>query len=407
MTFDFYVLLNRWRCQWIVPVYLLLVLSTTKTLAQNPTPFSCSTGLAYLLTNPTTNANGNVTSLYSFNLSTGAATLIKDGVLPEPNRFLNGFGYNVVDNFIYGYRYNTNQIVRLGSNGDVETLPVVGLATNGSYATGDVSPNGVLYLFGSNSVVSVDLRNPISSLIAVPRLSGSTATSALSGLNDWAFSPIDSKIYGVTTNKALVSYDPVTNVATRIGSVAGLENQGGSFGAIFMDGTGNMYIGNNTSGNIYRLATPHLATGNVTATFFSNSLAGRNPGDGARCPNQIIPPSAANDLVCVATASSTASVSVTANDGAGSYAINPASVRLVDPISGVSVTSITITGQGTYSVNTSTGVVTFTPQAAYVRSTISYVVSDTQGNFSSPATLTVICSGCQLCPPVGLRKIAR
>jgi CshA-type fibril repeat protein len=376
-------------------------------LAQSPTPFNCSTGLAYILTNPTTNANGNVTSLYSFNLSTGVATLIKDGILPEPNRFLNGFGYNVVDNFIYGYRYNTSQIVRLGSNGDVETLPVIGLATNGSYATGDVSPNGVLYLYGSNSVVAVNLSNPITSLLAVTRLSGATAASALSGLNDWAFSPIDGKIYGVTTNKTLVSYDPAANTATRIGSVAGLESQSGSFGAIFMDGSGTMYIGNNTSGNVYRIAAPHLATGNITATFFSNSLAGRNPGDGARCPNQIIPPSTVSDLACVATASTTASVSVTANDIAGSYPINSASVRLVDPTSGAPVTSVVIAGQGTYSVNTTTGVITFTPQAPYMRSSIAYVVSDNQGNVSSLATLVVVCSECQLCPQVSLRKIAR
>jgi CshA-type fibril repeat protein len=406
MTLRFLVLLIWWRHRRVIQLSLFLLVGSGA-LAQSPTPFSCSTGLAYILTNPTTNANGNITSLYSFNLSTGAATLIKDGVLPEPNRFLNGFGYNIVDNFIYGYRYNTSQIVRLGSNGDVETLPVIGLATNGSYATGDVSPNGVLYLYGSNSVVAVNLSNPVTSLLAVTRLSGATATSALSGLNDWAFSPIDGKIYGVTANKALVSYDPVANTATRIGAVAGLESQSGSFGAIFMDGNGTMYIGNNTSGNIYRISAPHLATGNVTATFFSNSLAGRNPGDGARCPNQIIPPSTTNDLACVATASTTASVSVTANDVAGSYTINSASVRLVDPTSGAPVTSVTIAGQGTYSVNTTTGVITFTPQAAYVRSFITYVVSDNQGNISSPATLTVICSECQLCPQVSLRKIAR
>lgn len=405
MTLRFFVPPDRWSYRWIVLCSLFLALLCSRAQAQNPTPFSCSTGLAYILTNPTTNANGNVTSLYSFNLSTGAATLIKDGVLPEPYRFLNGFGYNIVDNFIYGYRYNTSQIVRLGSNGDIETMTVVGLASNGSYATGDVNSSGVLYLYGSNSVVAINLSNPITSLIAVTRLSGSAATSVLSGLNDWAFSPIDGKAYGVTSSKFLVSYDPTTNVAARIGSVAGLEN--GSFGSIFMDGNGTMYIGNNNTGSIYRLAAPHLAMGNVTATFFSNSLAGRSPGDGARCPNQIIPPSTANDLACVATATTPASVSVTANDGAGSYAINPASVRLVDPTTGAPVTSVSITGQGTYSVNTTTGVVTFTPQAAYVRSSITYVVNDAQGNVSSPATLSVICSGCQLCPPVSLRKIAR
>ncbi|MFD2936906.1 DUF6923 family protein [Spirosoma flavum] len=371
-------------------ITFLLTLSYSVSFSQAPTAFDCSNGLGYILTNPTTNAAGNVTSFYSFNLSDGTSTLIKAGVLPDPNRFLNGFGYNVVDNFMYGYRYNTNQIARLGSNGVVELLTVSGLSTSGSYATGDVSPSGILYLYGSGSVVAVDL-NPASAtyLVAQTRLT-STAATVLNGLNDWTFSPVDGKIYGVTTAGNLVKYDPVTNTASSIGAVTGLTGQTGAFGTAFMDSFGNMYMGNNASGNIYKIATPNSPSSPIVATLFSTSLAGKSPGDGARCPNQIILPSANNDQACGLSATTPLSLSVAANDGAGSLPLNPASVRLIDPVSASAVTSVTIAGQGTYTVNTTTGVVTFSPVSGFTRSSINYTIKDSQGGVSGQATISVI-----------------
>jgi CshA-type fibril repeat protein len=371
-------------------VTFLLIASNSVSFSQTPTAFDCSTGLGYILTNPTTNANGNVTSFYSFNLSDGTSTLIKAGVLPEPNRFLNGFGYNVIDNYLYGYRYNTNQIARLGSNGGVELLTVSGLSTSGSYATGDVSPNGILYLYGAGSVVAIDL-NPASTnyLVAQTRLSGSAAT-ALNGLNDWTFSPIDGKIYGVTTAKNLVKYDPVSNTVTSIGPVTGLTGESGAFGTAFMDSQGNMYIGNNASGDVYKITTPNSPSSPVVATLLSNSLAGKSPGDGARCPNQVVLPSANNDQACGLSASTPISVSVAANDGAGSFPLAPATIRLIDPVSGSAVTSVTIAGQGTYAVNTTTGVVSFSPVTGFTTSSVKYTIKDTQGGMSGQATLSVI-----------------
>lgn len=358
--------------------------------AQSPTPFDCSTGLGYILTNPTTNANGNVTSFYSFNLSDGSSTLIKSGILPEPNRFLNAFGYNQNDNFLYGYRYNTSQIVRLGSNGAVELLTVSGLSASGSYSTGDISPDGIMYLYGSGSVVSINLNN--SPLVAQTLLSGSAA-AALNGLNDWTISPIDGKIYGMTTNKTLVSYDPVTNSVTTIGPVAGLNSESGAFGTAFMDSYGNMYIGNNASGRIYKIGTPDSPSLPVTATLFSSSLAGRTPGDGARCSSQIVLPSANDDQVCAVSAASPVSVSVAANDGAGSFPLDPSTVRLIDPVSGSAVTTVTISGEGTYTLTATTGVVEFNPAPGFTTSSVRYTIRDSQGNPSGQAQVSIsLCS---------------
>jgi hypothetical protein len=264
------------------------------------------------------------------------------------------------------------------------------LSTSGSYATGDVSSAGILYLYGSGSVVAIDL-NPASSnyLVAQTLLSGMGA-AALSGLNDWTFSPIDGKIYGITTAKNFVSYDPVTNTVTSIGPVTGLASQTGSFGTAFMDSYGNMYIGNNASGNIYKIATPNSPSFPLATTLFSSSLAGKSPGDGARCSNQVVPPSANNDQTCALSAATPVSISIVANDGAGSFPLDPGSVRLVDPVSGSAVTSVTIASEGTYTLNTATAVLDFNPVPGFTTSSVKYTVKDSQGGQSGQATVAIM-----------------
>lgn len=368
---------------------LLSLFAITNSFAQTPTPFDCSSGLGYIITNVDP-GYGNISSLYSINLGAGNATLIKDGLLDAPNRFLNGFGYNINDNFLYGYRYNTNQIVKVGSNGGIQSFTVAGLGTNGQFATGDVSSTGIYYLYSTanRTIVSIDLNAP--TLTAQTLLTLPANHFFSSGVNDWAVSPIDGNIYGITSNRVLFQYNVTTNTVTNLGTVNGLTGQSGSYGTAFMDSQGNLYIGNNTSGNIYKIATPHIPTSVITATLFSSSLAGRNPGDGARCPNQIIPPSANNDQACVPASNAPISITVAANDGAGSYPIVANTVRLINPSNNNEATTITIAGQGTFSVNTTTGVVSFSAVAGFTGTSIGYTIRDNQNNVSAQATLSVV-----------------
>ncbi|MFB2121502.1 gliding motility-associated C-terminal domain-containing protein, partial [Parapedobacter sp. 2B3] len=86
-------------------------------------------------------------------------------------------------------------------------------------------------------------------------------------------------------------------------------------------------------------------------------------------------------------------INVVSNDNAGSASIVPQTVRLVEPGTGNEVTTVTIEGEGTYTVGAD-GAVTFTPDAEYVgNSTITYTVKDENGLVSNAATITVTVEG--------------
>ncbi|MBF4579335.1 tandem-95 repeat protein [Frigoribacterium sp. VKM Ac-2530] len=78
------------------------------------------------------------------------------------------------------------------------------------------------------------------------------------------------------------------------------------------------------------------------------------------------------------------------NDVAGNAAtpIDPTSVRLADP-SGALVTTLVVAGQGTFSVDTTTGAITFAPEAGFSGdATAPYAIADVDGG-TSASTVTV------------------
>ncbi|WP_035362126.1 DUF6923 family protein, partial [Dyadobacter alkalitolerans] len=122
--------------------------------------FTCSPA-SYIITNRNIGGN-NVSDIFTLDLSSGTATLAKAPLIDGPNAFVNAVGYNTVDNYIWGFRYNTNELVRIGSDWSVQTFPVTGFPSPvPGFATGDVGPDGILYLYaaGSSSITKVDL-NP-------------------------------------------------------------------------------------------------------------------------------------------------------------------------------------------------------------------------------------------------------
>jgi uncharacterized repeat protein (TIGR01451 family) len=105
----------------------------------------------------------------------------------------------------------------------------------------------------------------------------------------------------------------------------------------------------------------------------------------------LLPPVANNDTpVRTGSPSLPFTFSVLANDVAGAFPIAPGAVRLVGA-GNTLVTSLVVAGQGTWSVNTTTGAVTFTPQPGFTGfpAAISYRAADTLGNRSNAATITI------------------
>ena len=345
-------------------------------------PFDCNDGAGYILTNSGANAATYITSLRKFDLATGQPEVIKSPLLSAPNQFINGVGYNKLDNYIYGFRYNTNQIVRIGADGEIQLLNVTGLT--GSYPAGDVSEDGVLYLYGDNKFVTINLDPK-----AANYLIANTKLNYNNSINDFAFNPIDKNIYAVTSDSnptTLLKYNIISNTVTSLGTVTGLSSA--SYGTSFMDSQGNLFVGNNSTGNIYRIAnSQNIIPGTTISTaLFSSALNGLSPGDGARCASADIAPIANNDQAC-AMAGENSTIDVLNNDIAGTRAIDPTGVRLLDGVT--AVTSLTILNQGVFNVNTSTGVLIFTPDANFTGTTVSYIISDINGIISSPATIVV------------------
>jgi hypothetical protein len=348
--------------------------------------FPCSE-LSYVIGNR--NIGGaNVSDGYTLDLSTGNTTLAKQTLISGPNAFVNAIGYNTVDNYIWGFRYGTNQLVRIGSDWSVTFHDVTGFPSPvPGYATGDVSPGGILYLYAANSnqITKVDL-NPGSANY----LTAVTLPTTPTNLNDWSFNPTDGLIYAFGTDKVLYRFDPATGNRTTLGPVtgAGIETSAytGAFGTAFFDTDGDMYVGNNGSGAIFKISAPLT---NLTASLFSTA-SGVTPGDGARCPSAIVndPPVAVDDDGT--TTCNAATVDVLSNDIAGSAPLVPSSVKLLTPGSLARVTTLTVGGQGQYSVDPISGAVSFTPLNG-LRDTVSidYVVTDANG-LESIATLTII-----------------
>ncbi|WP_027125151.1 gliding motility-associated C-terminal domain-containing protein [Gelidibacter mesophilus] len=348
-------------------------------------PFDCADGLAFILTNTGTSQDNYVTGLHTLNLATNVQNLVKYPLVEEasPSRFINAIGYNIMDNFLYGLLQNTNKIAKIDTAGEIQYFDITGSFTPGYYSSGDMDTTGTLYLYNGIRFVAVNLdpSNP-NFLEAVNLLTYSAP------VNDLAYNTMDNSLYMVTSTKSpkLLRYDLTANTVTDLGVISGLEAETtSSFGTSFMDSMGNLFIANNSSGRTYKIASPN--TGGTTATFYSSAMDGLQPGDGARCQNEITFPVTNDDLICITEGTETI-IDVMANDGEGSYALDPSSIELIDPATTLPVSSVTISGQGTFTVD-GTGMVTFVPADTFTETSVQYTIRDVLTNLSQPATITV------------------
>ncbi|MEL0621266.1 Ig-like domain-containing protein, partial [Psychrobacter proteolyticus] len=105
------------------------------------------------------------------------------------------------------------------------------------------------------------------------------------------------------------------------------------------------------------------------------------------------PPTAPNaeDEIQTGTLGQPVVIDVLSNDTDLEGDIDPTTVKLINPDTGLEVTSLTIAGEGVWSVDPTTGAVTFTPETGFTAdpTPVNYVVSDVTGNKSNQATITV------------------
>ncbi|WP_265089204.1 Ig-like domain-containing protein, partial [Psychrobacter sp. Pi2-1] len=111
------------------------------------------------------------------------------------------------------------------------------------------------------------------------------------------------------------------------------------------------------------------------------------------CIEVAYPPTAPNavDEIQTGTLGQPVVIDVLGNDTDLEGDIDPTSVKLIDPNSGLEVTTLTVAGEGAWTVDPVTGAVTFTPEAGFTNdpTPVNYVVSDLTGNKSNQASIVV------------------
>ncbi|MCH9741475.1 MAG: LamG domain-containing protein [Epsilonproteobacteria bacterium] len=265
---------------------------------EDPDAFSCPTE-AFIFTSA---SNTDPTDFYELDLTTGSSALRANDFHPDS---INAAGYNTVDNYIWGYDNGTNKVVKIDKNNKVISYDVTGLPKI-PYYSGDVDKNGILYLFGNNMsseetkdgrAFKVDTQQTPPKLIGEMLLPSYNAGDNSANFGDWAFHPINGKLYTISeTAYALMEVDPSTGVTkTVLGidrlwpKVDGVRQIDGvtvkelDFHSNVFDKEGNFYFYGD-DGHVFRinLANPSSPQ---DPEFFSDISSLTDKGDGARCPN--------------------------------------------------------------------------------------------------------------------------
>jgi len=104
------------------------------------TPFTCSSN-AYIFTSH--DSKDNPTDVYTTDIVSSSFNLIAEDINPTN---INAVGYNMIDNYIWGYDKITEEVKRVDANYTVIAYTIDGLPQHG-YHAGDVSTDGILYLY--------------------------------------------------------------------------------------------------------------------------------------------------------------------------------------------------------------------------------------------------------------------
>ena len=230
-------------------------------------PFNTCPSKAFLVQDTTAR-------LYGVNLVTGSYQQLS-GDLGTTGK-INGFGFSFHDQYLYGWGYEYGEVIRIGNDFQVERLPVASLPQT-NFFVGDValaSNHYYVYKKGADFGLFRISLDPLDGqyLNAVRIVDGSTLNLSIF---DLAFHPYDSFAYSVDNRGRLWQIDVETGAAVMLANVG----ESGTFGAVYFDVDGWLYISRNSDGSIFRI---DLEAASPTAEFFAFGPASSN-NDGARC----------------------------------------------------------------------------------------------------------------------------
>lgn len=241
---------------------------------------------------------GSSSTTFGVNLATGSYEDLPENNIPRQiiagGGKANAVGYNFHDNHIYGWTYNHDSIFKMGDNFVAEAIPRENLINNNLLKTGfyigDVALNeNAYYVYrGGNShgLYRIGLDPELDDYLVVSRIiSGGSLNYAI---YDFAFHPTNGSLYSVDRNGRLIRIESSDGSSQVLGNVG----QSGTFGAVYFDVHGNLYISRNQDGHIFRIA---VESDNPVAEFFAFGPSSGN-NDGARCARADILPSSQDEL---------------------------------------------------------------------------------------------------------------
>ncbi len=247
----------------------------------NPKPFSCDEQSFVSFNTSESGPKEGDSDFDIIKLSDGSlgAHKVIDGV-----NGVNSIGYNVVDNYIWGYNLKLDKLVRIDANEKVQLFDLPEGLPSGGYIAADVDANGVLYLAerGASEIQRVNV-NPKSShyleaLEPLQLTNNLTISTA-----DFAFNPKDGKLYYIQeeSNGKVYRIDPSTGDREFV-----VESGVDPYVVItFFDRDGNFYFnlgtGSADKNKLYKINMNDPKP----AEYFTDLDKGLTNGDGARCAN--------------------------------------------------------------------------------------------------------------------------
>ena len=217
---------------------------------------------------------GSNAVLYGVNLVTGYYETLSTDMGTTGK--LNAIGFSVHDNFFYAYSSEYQAFVRIHNDYQIETLAVSNQPSTNFYV-GDVSTTDNAYYFyrpgSSFGFYRLGLDPQDSDYLNVVRIvDGATVNFAI---YDFAFHPQLELFYSVDSSGRLITLDPIDGSSNILGDVG----ERGTFGAVYFDSDGYLYISRNKDGHIYRV---NVNSVDPQAEFFAHGPSSSN-NDGARC----------------------------------------------------------------------------------------------------------------------------
>jgi uncharacterized repeat protein (TIGR01451 family) len=279
---------KRWRLPLaLVLSCLVATVIVAATTSSNDTtqaaPFAgCDTN-GYLFKYP-----GGPTDVHTVDMVTGDDSQVAS----ITGRQINAIGYNIQDNFIYGWDDQNDVFVRVhGDHATVDELTIdsyTGPSTG--IIIGDVDDNGHYWMLAGNVWYQIDLTttpNPTQIATNTPPLPHPAGSAGA----DWAFIPGTNSLWRIMDDSGdgrLWSFDRTTKEWTNhtpVTPIAGISGSDLFMGAFYADPNGFLYGSSNPNGNVWRVnvnsapyTAGHVGTGNASSS-----------NDGARCASAPIP----------------------------------------------------------------------------------------------------------------------